>query len=425
MIKQLTYISFLFFFLCLFSSCTIFSSDEDYSEDSTSEENYYAEGEDGDTTLKEEETTSPSDSDDESYPEDGEVEYIDEEDEDYLEEQPENIIVESEESEEPEESEGLEGSEESDDVLAPPTAETEEENTGFFSGGMGGEPDISSVKKNIPYKKIKGEPYQSAGFLVNAVYIARPGESIESISDKIFGSDQVSHLYAINPHLQSRTVKVGDKIYYSSPNRPQDSNQLLFYFEDKGIPATFHQVPAGGNIRTVAKQLLGHSNSWKEIWATNTDLQSKGVLDSDLTIRYWPANGEGEVTSPSAPPPSPQDMVQNEEQPMPDSPLGPGEEMEAEMPPEPPLDNADPSYGENNEKTPPMPPSDQNFSENSPSMGGEGEDQDKFLNLFSQTDMTAGAALAVIALICAFAIIKKRRKKKEFDYTAANFELDE
>ena len=50
----------------------------------------------------------------------------------------------------------------------------------------------------------------------------------------------------------------------------------------------YHQVQAGQNIRKVASQLLGHANSWKEIWATNSDLDSKGIVDSSITVRYWP-----------------------------------------------------------------------------------------------------------------------------------------
>ncbi len=424
MIKHLINIFFLSFFLCVFSSCTIFSSDE-VSEDGAGEEDYYAEEEGAEEEEAEAEISSEEEitdsADNESYSADSgdeEVEYIDEEDEDYLvEEQAENIIVESEGLEESEESSALaeEGTEEG--------TEEDDQNKGFFASGMG-DSDISSdepLRQNIPYKKIKAEPYQMAGFLVNAVYIARSGESIESISNKIFGSDQISQLYAINPHLKARTVKVGDKIYYSSPNRPQDSNQLLFYFEDRGIQPSFYQVSVGENIRQIARQLLGHSNSWKEIWATNSDLQSKGILDSALTVRYWPSGGESIPVSPEQP--SPTSEVPDEEQDVEQiaeisSPGEPEEEL-----PEPPSDDTGSSYEENAGEVPPKPPSDQHLSETSHPAEGEGED--KFLNLFSQTDMTAGAALAFIALICAFAIIKKRRKKKEFDYTAANFELEE
>ena len=71
----------------------------------------------------------------------------------------------------------------------------------------------------IPLNKIISVPYRKAGYLVNAIYIARPGDTLEGISQKIYGFDQSDDLRKINPHLRSRLVKVGDKIYYNSPFR--------------------------------------------------------------------------------------------------------------------------------------------------------------------------------------------------------------
>ena len=75
-----------------------------------------------------------------------------------------------------------------------------------------GKTETSELQSSfIPLRKIISVPYKKSGYLVNAVYIARPGDTLESISQKIYGSNQVTVLYAINSHLQSRSVKVGDK----------------------------------------------------------------------------------------------------------------------------------------------------------------------------------------------------------------------
>ncbi len=435
MIKHLIYTFFLFIFLCLLSSCTIFNSEED--SDLTEEEDYYTEGEQEE--IDEEEVVVEQGeeiADEESIPEETadldptmdseeEVEYIDAEDEEYLLEQGENIAV---EEDDPIVEPAIDPTVDPTELEEPELAENDK-SPDFFPADSSEPPSSPSsffppVKKNIPYKKVKTEPYQKAGFLINAVYIVRSGEDIKAVSQKLFGSDQVGQLYAINPHLKTRKVKVGDKIYYSSPNRPEDSSQLLFYFEDRGLQPTLHQVQAGENIRTVAKKLLGHSNSWKEIWATNPDLQSKGVLEDNLAIRYWPdgiggGGGEAEVSPPTS-----------EEETVPeDSPQLPEEQSvetsvdddDLPLEEEPSSDEMalnDPS------SVPPEPPNAEPPSDPTSAIMGEEEDKGPFLSRFSQTDMMAGSALALIALVCAFVIIKKRRKKKDFDYTAANFELD-
>ena len=390
MINQLVFILFFLFSLCLFSSCTIFDSGD--SGEAVETEDYYPE--------EEEEELEQAINEEEVQDEETEVEQVsDEEDIYYIDEEDEDILE----------------AEEGEDIKVEDTFSTEEseeyadaDDSPFFSSDKSFPPPKQAVpkKKRISYKKIKGQPYNIAGFLVNAVYIARPGENIQSISNTIFGSNQVNQLHAINPHLKARDVKVGNKIYYQSPHRPQDSSQLLFYFEDNSVQPSYHQVQTGENIRTVASQLLGHNDSWKEIWATNPDLQSKGKLDRSVTIKYWPAAGGGEPM----PLPPQQPVVSNEtEQPPPPS-APPVEEEQEPLP-----------VTDENESSSPLPPPEDSSIESPDSSSF----MEKIRN-FSQVDMLLAGALALIALICALIIIKKRMsKRKEFDYTAANFEIDE
>jgi hypothetical protein len=127
--------------------------------------------------------------------------------------------------------------------------------------------------------------------LLNTVYIGRPKDTIYSVSMKIFGSDRSADLKAANPFLNAREVKVGDKIYYNSPKRPQDAERMLTYYEDNGIPAQTYVSKSGENIRTISKNLLGHKDSWKEVWATNLAVDSKGELPEGTELRYWPDSG--------------------------------------------------------------------------------------------------------------------------------------
>ena len=399
MIKQpVLLITLLLLSLSVLPSCTIFGSDES----DVGAEDYY-EGEDGDegteegisVEVREEEEGEAADEVIRDAEED--VYYIDEEDEDIFED---GIVVE-EEPDSDEESEVAEGEDEE-------YADDEDAAAGFFSSEDSGKPkqapgkqNLSAPKKWISYKKIKTQPYNQAGFLVNAVYVARKGDDIQSISNKIFGVDQVDQLQAINLFLKRRGVKVGDKIYYQSPNRPQDSSQLLFYFEDKGIPPQYHQAQAGENIRQIASQLLGDSNSWKEIWATNPDLQSKGVLNQSVTFKYWP---EGADVNNQLPPPEPE--------PEPSVPPSDENNMNAEEGTETPLP-PDP-LEEEPAALPEQPP-----------QAGAPEGEKIGDKLLSEIDVVLAIILALGTIFCAIIIVRKRNKRKEFDYTATNFKIDE
>ena len=166
-----------------------------------------------------------------------------------------------------------------------------------------------SEKSFIPLNKIISVAYKKSDYLVNAVYIARENDTLQTVSQKIYGSDKTSDLYVINPHLQSRSVKVGDKIYYNSPLRPDDSSRLLFYYEDINAPSSFHLLSPGDNIRSVSSQLLGHPNSWKEIWATNPELESKGEISRSINIVYWPKQTVAQA-APAPEPPAPEPSIE-------------------------------------------------------------------------------------------------------------------
>ena len=67
----------------------------------------------------------------------------------------------------------------------------------------------------------------------------------------------------------------------------EDSSRLLFYYQDINASSSIYNLSPGDNIRKVASQLLGHPDSWKEIWATNPELESKGEIENHINIVYW------------------------------------------------------------------------------------------------------------------------------------------
>lgn len=205
---------------------------------------------------------------------------------------------------------GTEGTELADGSVSenPPVEESydasaETTDTSYAASEASSDAGYTEAPKNIPVKKIADAPFNKNGVLANTVYIARPGDDLNSISQKIFGSDNTAHLLQANPNL-SRGVKVGDKVYYNSPKRPQDSSRMLTYYEDNGVPAQSYVAQSGDNIRSISKNLLGNQASWKEVWATNMAVESKDELAAGTELRYWP-EGAMVAAAPAAPTPEP------------------------------------------------------------------------------------------------------------------------
>ena len=139
----------------------------------------------------------------------------------------------------------------------------------------------------VPVKKMKTAAFMVGDTNLNRVYVARAGDTRPAIAQKIYGDKGRSKdLLKWNSFL-ARGVKTGDKIYYSSPTNPTDGN-MMTYYEDVGVPAQNYVSREGDNIREVSKTLLGSGESWKEVWATNMDVESKGDIPAGLNIRYWP-----------------------------------------------------------------------------------------------------------------------------------------
>lgn len=188
-----------------------------------------------------------------------------------------------------------------------------------------------------PLKKVREQAYNAKdGTSLNRVYVARPGDTMKTVSQKIYGKNRSKDLKAWNG---KSSVKTGDKLYYASPNDPEDTSMKTFY-EDIGVQPSTYTSKDGDNIRQVSKQLLGSGQSWKEVWATNPNVESKGDIPAGLEIRYWPEGAEAAAVASTAkggnetvtPPAPPMDVAQ-------DLPPPPPPMDTTELPP-PPTDMA-------------------------------------------------------------------------------------
>ena len=280
------------------------------------------------------------------------------------------------------------------------------------------EPKAPIQKQRASLNKIITIPYKKAGKTINAVYIARPDEDLTSISQKIYGRNEEDQLLQINTHLQNRSVVVGDKIYYNSPNRPNDNNKVLFYYQDNGISPSYYNLSPGDNIRTVASQLLGHPKSWKEIWATNPNLKSKSEVTTSLSIAYWPQSATQIAYNNPPAPDQPSQPQPNEE------PLQTPENLDLTPSPE---ENLIPNEDLSNQQEPqPEPEEDLKppVSDVSPPIQEETKKPKGIIKeLLNNVEMIVGIIVFLILLYLIIHIIIKKRKQRDFDYTATNIEM--
>ena len=250
------------------------------------------------------------------------------------------------------------------------------------------------------YKKVETVPFRREDQLLNAVYVARPNDTYKSIAQKIFsdGSKQ-KQLKKLNPNIM--TAHTGDKIYYNSPQRPNDDQVVKTFYEDLGMPPEAYLTREGDDLKKVAKELLGFDNAWKEVWATNT-VESKGKLTAGQELRYWKAADTG-LPPKVQPLPTPMPIAQATPEPTPEmappppTPIPEATPVQAAVTPAPTV-----------EPPPPPPPPKPIVSKPTPvasptPIGGIDED-----TLYA----LAGGALFLIG-VTAIIVVRKRKQQSE------------
>lgn len=173
-------------------------------------------------------------------------------------------------------------------------------------------PSMKAAQEVVPVAKVERNPFFRNERLMNTVYIARPGEDLAGISQKIYNEDKVALLLADNPYV-AKGVETGDKLYYTSPNRPDDKKVIMTYYEDNKMAPMYYVTKKGDDIQKIGRQILGYEDAWKEVWAVNESLQSQALLPAGLKLRYWSGNELKTVAPAYTPEPAPQVTVMKEE----------------------------------------------------------------------------------------------------------------
>lgn len=277
-------------------------------------------------------------------------------------------------------------------------------------------PSQQAAQEIVPVAKMKMDAFYRNGRLLNTVYIVRPDEDLVEISNKIFKADYRRELTADNPEIR-KGVSAGDKIYYTSPKRPNDTKQILTYYEDTQVPPSYYTTKKGDDIIRIGKRLLGYEEGWREIYATNEGVKTQASLPPGLKLRYWSGrNVKAVVAKPEPSTPITVDVegvaAGTDEEPPEDSLVATGGEKLPEIPAEPPLeDPALPEVGSAGSDTAPSVPT-------VPTDVGAAPVASP-VTVASSTDKVftlAGIALIVLALVVLMAIqIKNRNKAKQAD----------
>lgn len=280
-------------------------------------------------------------------------------------------------------------------------------------------------RPSVPLQKMATKPWKVGQTWFNAIYFARPGDTLASVSQSIYGEDKTALLKKGNPTYKSRDLKPGDKVYYNSPRRPDDGETMVTFYEEAGLQPEIYVAKPGDNIRAVSKDLLGFDNAWKEVWSSNLAVESKGAIPEGTELHYWrsvaaaappaQANMEAPPEMPAAPDmPPPPDM--NAQQaandlpppppPMPDMPPPPP--MEAAPPPPPPQAmEPPPPPPPPMEAVPPPPPP--------PSARAKNQVEEEVTGMDEDTMITLGMVAIGAAAVAALLVVRRRKKAKEME----------
>ncbi len=288
-------------------------------------------------------------------------------------------------------------------------------------------PPVEEASKKAPasYQKAKTTPYTEGDQLLNAVYVARPKDSFKSVAKLIYGdAKKSSELKKANPGMSS--LRVGDKVYYNSPQRPTDDQKMLSFYEDTGLMPEVYVAKEGDDLKKVSKNLMGFDNAWKELYALNP-VDSKTGIPAGTELRYWkPApkeptfsNASKEIASgKSEMPPPPTDLAASmnnippppSEMPPPPPPAAelpppPAPDMAAQMPPPPqPVAELPPPPPPEPVAPPPPPPMAKKSAPKEPPPQ-EGMDNDMVMAL-------GGGGILLVGFVAIMAL-RKRKQAKE------------
>lgn len=203
------------------------------------------------------------------------------------------------------------------------------------AGATGG----SSWSGTSSVPKIPSKAVTKHGTELNRFYVARVGDTPDSVSNLVYGSAEHSADLA---KWNGSTWAPGKVLYYKSATEPGDTTMRSFY-QERGVQPEEYTIQKGDWLSKVAKRQLGHPKSWKEIAIVN-GMNSPDSIEVGQKIAIYPQDLSG-YSKPEAPKQEPEPIAKAPEQIQPqqvqpqqpqNQPMDPNAELAKQLPPEPP-----------------------------------------------------------------------------------------
>jgi len=250
------------------------------------------------------------------------------------------------------------------------------------------------------------------GTKLNRFYFARLGDSPKSVSNLIYSDTKHAKKLA---SWNGGNWKPGQLIYYLSPIEPKDS-RMDSYYKENNIQPEEYSIKPGDWLTRIAKLKLGSTFSWKEIGVVN-GLKRPNALEVGERLAIYPRNllkarrkaPEQLAQAPRATPePSQQETFETE-------PLSPPPAQVAPAPIPQPQFEAQPQpevQPQAQVAPPPAPEPSAPFEEASNTGAAPGATEMDWNQLIEQESLAILIGAALVILLLALKIRKKRLKNK-------------
>ncbi len=134
---------------------------------------------------------------------------------------------------------------------------------------------------------VRTKPFESGGSILNGFYFTRAeDQSWVDLAQKLYGDPaKAEDLKLWNG---ASALRPGALIYYSSPFRLQDLEQMKSFSQDYGMGTEGYAIQRGDTLSRIAASRYGGAQSWKEIAAENPELRNPDRIDPGMRIQLPP-----------------------------------------------------------------------------------------------------------------------------------------
>lgn len=150
--------------------------------------------------------------------------------------------------------------------------------------------DTTSAANNLaPYRKsqftrIAPRPFIKEDRVMNAYIFVRSEQSWQELSQLLYGD--VAFADTLATWNSAAPLKSGTLVYYNSPFRPEDQDEMKSFENDFGMTLESVTVEKGDSLSLIGQRLYGDVDTWREIASLNQDqLYHPDVIEIGQNIR--------------------------------------------------------------------------------------------------------------------------------------------